>query len=700
MDLLQCLMDSSSHAIFTLDRDGIITHINQQAKVRFGLYHNSQHPHPAGRLEPGDLVLIADTAIGADDGALRPEDLARIGIREPRLRVNDRLVAAGVFDMPGRRPVYKFLPDQDADSLCLETVCEGIPIRLSIERRSVTVTVRDTVYTIGYFRCIGQMVVLDGALRPEDLARIGIREPRLRVNDRLVAAGVFDMPGRRPVYKFLPDQDADSLCLETVCEGIPIRLSIERRSVTVTVRDTVYTIGYFRCIGQMVVLDGATGRVKFWQEKGYSARREGIGHLLRGGSYSEKRAGLSLQVEGYHFRDFFEGAQFERDLARVLNGQAPRLEDREYEINGFELVATLLPVPGAEGGRPDGVIVKFRNIEDIHVTILERNNAIKMAERTYRETARKDAPQEASFAERFGFDTLPASVRHRVYKLSQLDCGILITGENGTGKSFLAQAIRQAQPRRGPFVTVDCATISPTLFESEMFGYVGGAFTGANPQGKAGFFEAADGGTIFLDEIGEIPLQIQAKLLSVIQNKVVCRVGSTRSVPVDVRILAATNRDLRAEVAAGRFRQDLYYRLSAFSVELPPLRSCPEDVCFLIDRLMEKIPQKYGVPPRSLSGEAFGKLLAYNWPGNIRELENVLENAVALSESELIYAEHIHLEGTAPAPLTLKERLKREERQILRQTLAQCGGSRVKAMELLGLSKTVFYGKLKEYQLD
>ena len=229
---------------------------------------------------------------------------------------------------------------------------------------------------------------------------------------------------------------------------------------------------------------------------------------------------------------------------------------------------------------------------------------------------------------------------------------------------------------------------------------MGGAFTGANPQGKAGFFESADGGTIFLDEIGEIPLQIQAKLLSVIQNKVVCRVGSTRSVPVDVRILAATIRDRRAEVAGGRFRQDLYFRLSAFSVELPPLRSCPEDVCFLIDRLMEKIPQKYGVPPRSLSGEAFGKLLAYNWPGNIRELENVLENAVALSESELIYAEHIHLEGTAPAPLTLKERLKREERQILRQTLAQCGGSRVKAMELLGLSKTVFYGKLKEYQLD
>ena len=246
---------------------------------------------------------------------------------------------------------------------------------------------------------------------------------------------------------------------------------------------------------------------------------------------------------------------------------------------------------------------------------------------------------------------------------------------------------------------VDCSTLSPTLFESEMFGYVGGAFTGANPRGKAGFFEAADGGTIFLDEIGEIPLHIQAKLLNVIQNKVVVRVGSTRTIPVDVRILAATNRDLKAEVAAGRFRQDLYYRLSAFSVELPPLRSCPEDICFLIDRLMEKIPQKYGVPPKSLSGEAFDKLLSYNWPGNIRELENVLERAVALSESELIYAEHICVESQ-PVQLTLRERLKQEEKRILRQTLAQCGGSRSQAMKLLGLSKTVFYGKLKEYQIS
>ena len=232
-----------------------------------------------------------------------------------------------------------------------------------------------------------------------------------------------------------------------------------------------------------------------------------------------------------------------------------------------------------------------------------------------------------------------------------------------------------------------------------MFGYVGGAFTGASPKGKAGFFEEADGGTIFLDEIGEIPLNIQAKLLNVIQNKVVCRVGSTKMVPVDVRILAATNRNLKEDVAAGRFRQDLYYRLSAFSLELPPLRSCPEDICFIIDNLMEKIQQKYGVTRKNLSGEAFSKLIAYDWPGNIRELENVLESAVALSESDIIYAEQIRLESE-PVRMGLKERLKIEEEKIIRQTLAQCGGSRSRAMEQLGLSKTVFYGKLKEYQIE
>ncbi len=602
MDILESLLDSSSHAIFALDRDGIVTHINRQAKERFGLFNHSSEPHGAGRLERGDLVIMATTAMGADDGGLQQEDLAVLGIRDRKLQPGDMLAAVGVF---------------------------------------------------------GESAV-------------------------------------RPVYKYLRRRDAGSLQLETVWEGIPIRIAMDGREATVTVHDTVYSISYFMSICQCVILDGTTHEVKFWEEKGYSARKEGIGNLLRGASYQEKSPDGEIDVVGYYFREFFEGDRFEQHLNEVLTGEVERYEDEEYEINGYALSASLLPVK--EDGRVMGVIVKFRRFEDLRMTIMERNSAISAAERKYRATEQNMVDSGSPFMGLFGNSPAMAAVRRYAYRLSQLDCNILLTGESGTGKSFLARAIAQVQPRKGPFITVDCSTVTPTLFESEMFGYVGGAFTGANPKGKAGFFEEADGGTIFLDEIGEIPLNIQAKLLNVIQNKTLTRVGSTKTVPVDVRIIAATNRNLRQEVAEGRFRQDLYYRMSAFAVELPPLRECQEDLYMLINDLMDRIREKYRVPEKNLSGEAFSRLLMYDWPGNIRELENVLESAVALSESDIIYAEHIRLESE-PMQLTLKDRLKAEEKRIIRQTLAQCGGNRTAAMELLGLSKTVFYGKLKEHQI-
>ena len=603
MNILESLLDSSSHSIFALDHDGIVTHINRQAKERFGLFNHSSESHPAGRLEQGDLIIMATSAMGADDGGLQQEDLAVLGICDKKLQPGDMLAAVGVFG-----------------------------------------------------------------------------ESQLR-----------------PVYKYLRRRDATALHLETVWEGIPIRIAMDGKEASVTVHETTYAISYFMSICQCVVLDGKTGEVKFWEEKGYSARKEGIGNLLRGASFQAKSPDGEIKVEGYYFREFFEGDRFEQHLQDVLSGKVSRYEDEEYEINGYALSASILPVE--EDGTISGVIVKFRRFEDIRMTIMERNSAISAAERKFRAAEQGLPAENMEFTALFGNSPAMASVRRYAYRLSQLDCNVLLTGESGTGKSFLARAIAQAQPRKGPFITVDCSTVTPPLFKSEMFGYVGGAFTGANPKGKAGFFEEADGGTIFLDEIGEIPLNIQAKLLNVIQNKTLTRVGSTKTIPVDVRIIAATNRNLRQEVSAGRFRQDLYYRLSAFAVELPPLRECQEDLYVLINNLMDRIREKYRVPDKYLSGEAFSRLLMYDWPGNIRELENVLESAVALSESDIIYAEHIRLESE-PERLTLKDRLKAEEKRIIRQTLAQCGGNRTAAMEELGLSKTVFYGKLKEYQLS
>lgn len=607
VDILQSIMESSSQAMFVLDTEGNITHINQNAKKQFGLVNHCHAAHEAGRLAEGDIVVVADTFLGDDDGNLQPQELSAIGVRDKKIQKGDAVLAVGLYRVPGSCGVYKYLRSRDiTDQFTLETEFEGFHIRVSIGGEE--------------------------------------REARVEV-------------------------DGES-----------------------------YAIPYFMSIAQLVAIDSRTRKVKFWEEKGYSARKESIGNLFRGDSFIAKSPDFEINVVGYHYQNFFEGKVFDDDIRRVMTGEAAQYEDKEYEVNGYALVASLLPV--MDGAQVAGVIVRFRNIEYMKDTILERNTAIRSAERKYRESERMNFLDESNaFSSLFGNSTAMASVKRRAFKLSQLDCNMLITGESGTGKSFLASAICQAQRRKGPFVTVDCSTITPTLFESEMFGYVGGAFTGANPKGKAGFFEEANGGTIFLDEIGEIPLNIQSKLLNVIQNKVVCRVGSTKMVPVDVRILAATNRNLKQEVATGRFRQDLYYRLSAFAIELPPLRNCREDIYFIIENLMEKIRTTYGMPEKCLSGEAFSKLLHYDWPGNIRELENVLESAVALSDTDIIYGEHIRLEGT-PVQMTLRERLKEEERKIIQESLQQNRGNRAQTMKDLGLSKTVFYGKLKEYNIE
>ena len=275
---------------------------------------------------------------------------------------------------------------------------------------------------------------------------------------------------------------------------------------------------------------------------------------------------------------------------------------------------------------------------------------------------------------------------------------VLLTGESGTGKEVIARLIHDRSGRTGYFVPVHCAALASTLLESELFGYEKGAFTGASERRK-GRFELADHGTIFLDEIGEIDAATQVKLLRVLESRSFERVGGTETVKVDVRLIAATNRDLRKMVAEKSFREDLFYRLSVVNLELPPLRERRGEIPVLIRRFIAEFARDNQRDVEGIDAAALERLVRYDWPGNIRELENVLERAVALSESDIIYPEHIHLESE-PAALSWKEQLKQEEVRILRQALLQCEGSRTKAMKLLGMSKTVFYGKLKEYHIE
>jgi len=309
------------------------------------------------------------------------------------------------------------------------------------------------------------------------------------------------------------------------------------------------------------------------------------------------------------------------------------------------------------------------------------------------------------------------SAMQRVYELigqvAETKANVLISGESGTGKELVARAIHAASDRRDrPFVALNCGAIPENLLESELFGHVKGAFTGA-VQNKEGLFETADSGTLFLDEVGELPASLQVKLLRAIQEKAIRRVGGTSDRRIDVRILAATNRRLEDEVGAGRFREDLYYRLNVIQIALPPLRERPEDVPLLVQHFVEKYARELGKEIGGASEEAMRRLLDHSYPGNVRELENVIERAVALSRGDTIEVDalppsllHPPTEGAArnsvlPAEGANLDNLVNDyERSLLLEALGRAGGVKKRAAKLLGVSFRSFRYRLQKLGLD
>ena len=287
-----------------------------------------------------------------------------------------------------------------------------------------------------------------------------------------------------------------------------------------------------------------------------------------------------------------------------------------------------------------------------------------------------------------------AQVRELIGKLARTQAPVYISGESGSGKELAARLIHENGARRDkPFVPVNCGAIPETLMESEFFGYKKGAFTGAG-EDREGFFQAANGGTLFLDEVAELPLGMQVKLLRSIQEKRVRKVGATQEDPVDVRIICATHQKLAALVAAGRFRQDLFYRINVIELPMPPLRECSEDVPLIANAILARIAAQAGTAPPQLTAEALEALSRHDFPGNIRELENILERAVALSGSEQIGVEDLRLAplaaeaeaGRAGGPEPLPDYLDALERKAIIDALAKTGFNRTAAAKLLGIT--------------
>ena len=305
---------------------------------------------------------------------------------------------------------------------------------------------------------------------------------------------------------------------------------------------------------------------------------------------------------------------------------------------------------------------------------------------------------ERQYPEIIGQSQRIQEVHWTIKKVAKTDTSVLVLGENGTGKELIAWEIhRQSRRRNQLFVTVDLGSLSASLFESELFGHKKGAFTDAR-EDRTGRFEAAHGGTLFLDEIGNVPLHLQSKLLSVLQKSEVIPLGSNVPVPVDVRIITATNLDLAELVDKGLFREDLYYRINTIQIESPPLRDRDQDIGLLAGKFLERFAGKYGKPALKLSNKALEKLYRHSWPGNIRELQHTMENVVILAEKDSIRPEDINLSG----PKTLEENtlnLEKVERSTIQKALTKYKGNYASIASELGISRTTLYHKIRKYGL-
>ncbi|MEN2259058.1 sigma 54-interacting transcriptional regulator [Paraclostridium benzoelyticum] len=294
-------------------------------------------------------------------------------------------------------------------------------------------------------------------------------------------------------------------------------------------------------------------------------------------------------------------------------------------------------------------------------------------------------------------------------RVSNTNSSIFIFGESGTGKEVFARAIHDYSERKGPFIPVNCSAIPSELFESEFFGYEAGAFTGANKKGKIGIFELAKHGTVFLDEIADLPLSMQAKLLRVLQEKEVRRIGGEKTIKIDARIISATNKNLQDLVEEGKFREDLYYRLNVVEIDLPPLRERKEDILLLINKFIKEICEENGMEALRMSKDAVSILQRYTWKGNIRELKNTIENIVVLSNGNTIDKDDIPvyiiesgqtISMDEDYPLNINKAISKLEIKTIKKALDMSNGNKAKAAKILNIPRTTLYYKIEQYDIE
>lgn len=419
-------------------------------------------------------------------------------------------------------------------------------------------------------------------------------------------------------------------------------------------------------------------------------------------------------VIGRHVTEVIENTRMH------LVAQTARAEIADIQrIQGHDMIANRIPI--VRDGRVVAVIgtVMFQDVRQLYALAATVDHLRKEVDYYKGKLTRKSRPASVvstRFEDIVGTNHQMVALKQLAARIGKSDTTILITGESGTGKELFARAIHTASQRGlGPFVTVNCAAIPDTLLESELFGYEGGAFTGASPTGKKGKFELADRGTLLLDEIGDMPLHLQAKLLRVLQEREIERVGGTQPIPVDVRIISSTHQNIAERIHQRQFREDLFYRLNVINLHIPPLRERREDIQTLSVQMIDQLQKTTGLQVGCIEEAVWGKLFNHRWPGNVRELRNVIERAMHMMDGDELRAEHIFFPfdefdpdaadsaEVASMPRlpngTLKERVARAEKSVIEEALIATGGNRLEAAKRLGISKSALYQKLTDYRI-
>ncbi len=427
-----------------------------------------------------------------------------------------------------------------------------------------------------------------------------------------------------------------------------------------------------------------------------------------------ERVGFAVRMEtsGDAALEALRGESFDIVITDLVLGETSGLDilrEARREVPDVEVI-----VISGRGGVEAAVeamsqgaatfLEKPLNIEAVRQVV--RRHAEKQA------LARRNEELERRLDERFGFSGIvgKSPEMQRIFELlsqiSPTNATVLITGESGTGKELIAKAIHQNSKRKhGPFVALNCAAISEGVLESELFGHVKGAFTGAL-RSHEGKFEFASGGTLLLDEVGDMPLPLQAKLLRVIEAREIVRVGSNETIPIDVRLVAATNQDLRRLVEEKKFREDLFFRLNVVSIELPPLRDRPGDIPLIVEAAVREFAAEHEKKVRGIRPEAMNLLMAHTWPGNVRELRNAVESMVIVCRGDELGVADAPIairravgERAAPAPAATGLTIEEMERRLVEAALLETGGNREQAAARLGISERTLYRKIKSFGL-